>query len=104
MPTLGERLAETASTLLDLQKQTKSPAKKQRIAGQLKELLDLAGRLVDANVSTATNEYKEATTGLQQATSAIKKAMKDLAKVADAIDKIAKALDFLVKVAKLAGV
>src|SRR5262245_22635534 len=103
MVTLGERIDEMTSRLLDLQKQTKSVARKQQIAGQLSELLAYTGQLVDANVSKATNAYKQATDGLQRATSAIKRALADLKKVAEAIDKIAEALDLVGRVVALAA-
>ena len=103
MPTLGQRLSELGSAILALQKKTRSVAQKRKLHDQLDEILEIAGKLVDANVDDATEEYKEATRGLQAAARATRQAMDDLKQVAATIDKIAEAVDLIAKVAALAA-
>ena len=61
------------------------------------ELLDRIGTLVDANLDSASREYREATNGLNGASAAIQRAIAGIESVAKAVAAIAKVLELIAK-------
>ncbi len=94
---LGEQLGNLSDGILELILEGDDIDAKKKLREQLNKVLGLTGKLVDANVDKATNEYQQATNDLNNANKAIKDALDDLEKVAQTITKIAQAIDQIVE-------
>jgi flagellin-specific chaperone FliS len=99
--TLGEQLSRASDAILDLILTTPDIEQKKKLREQLTVILDVTGKLVEANVKKNTQEYIAATNRLNEVNDAIKEAISDLTKVADTIIKIAKVIEVLGKLAAM---
>jgi hypothetical protein len=97
--TLGEELANASDGILELILSTRSRKRKEALREQLTEILELTGKLVEANVQKDSKDYRAAAAELSETNDAIKEAKEDLRKVAATITKIAKAIDVVGKLA-----
>ena len=95
--TLGEQLAKTSDSILDLILATKDIERKKELREYLTAILALTGKLVEAKVDRDTEKYKAASKALTSANAAIEEAIDDIKKVAEIIKKLAKAVDFVGK-------
>jgi hypothetical protein len=96
---LGQQLMDAMEKTLALQKATNDPAQRKELSAVRKKLSAEAGRLIDAALDAATEEYKAAAEGLEEACDLADKGIQDVNSVRDAIVALTQAADFVSKVA-----
>jgi|CXWL01.1.fsa_nt_gi septation ring formation regulator EzrA len=99
---LGPELQQLSHSLEILIIREPDIGRKEQLRDKLQEVKNIIGKLVDANVAAATQEYAEARESVEQVNAKILVAIQDLAKVAETINNISKALDILEKLLKAA--
>lgn len=96
---LGRQILQTMRDLSALIADTHHPQRIQELMSQYRELEDKLEVLIEANLDSASEEYKAATKGLREASAKIQAALSGMETVAEAIAAVGHAVGFLADLA-----
>jgi hypothetical protein len=95
VPTLGRQMLATLDNIQDLIEVTHDEQRLKELENQRTQLIKTIGQLVDTNLDSATQQYKDSTSALRDASKTVKDAIKGVESVADAIKAVGEALDLV---------
>lgn len=96
---LAQQLLDLMDEVITLTKETPDLKTRKELTKLRKAISNEAGRIIEANLSKSTKDYRAATVSLEKASQATREAIENVQSVKHAIDCIAKAVDLACKVA-----